>query len=434
MLIWLIPITVLVHQALLYADRGRFDPFDGRVLLDIAVLLICFYGALLDPDVRRFVERDSSFVLMLYGGLLALYVGLHLPRLWTGTIHERSPSQPAFPRVGVLVTLTVVYVVVSLEQLRRWAAAAGGVVEWLTGPRTGLYLEALEGGAGALLYIVAAASRVGLLVFIMVALRQGHRALALSLYLTALACIFAIFTTRAEVLLTLLLPIFYYHYAVRRIAVWKVVLVGLTALVLLSALNVYRVIGTGIDFDTGVGLVQVMLDAGLHRSSEYFAGPIARLWALREQGALPLEYGMNYLYILLTFVPRALWPAKPITSFEDRWTLITQGSLGAEGAAQVWVFTAWGEGLAQFDIPGAILNLFLYGLIARFALAECQRRPEFVLVGAFVSVFTALFLRGGVQALAVMVILHVGTLRLIEALAFRPLAALGPPPSVKASG
>lgn len=261
---------------------------------------------------------------------------------------------------------------------------------------------------------------MGLLVLIVVSLRQGRKALAFGLYMTALICIFSVFTTRTEVLMTLLLPVFYYNFAVKPLSLWRVALVGSVALVLLAALNLYRVVGTGIDFDTGVGLAQLVLESGSQRSSEYFAGPLAKLWALREQGSLPLEYGLNYLYTLVTFVPRALWPGKPITSFDDRWTLITQGSLSADaGGAQIWVFTAWGEGLAQFDVPGAILNLFIYGLIARVAFAECRRRPEFVLVLAFVSIFTALFLRGGVQSLAVMVILHVGTLRLIEMLAFR---------------
>lgn len=149
-MIWVIAATVVAHQILLYLQRRRFDAFDGLVLLDAVVLLICVYGALLDPEVRRFVEHDTEFTLMLYGGVVALYLGLHLPVVWgAGQVASGIPKneiEKGSPRLGVLYGLTTIYVLVSMLQLRQWAAAAGGVVAWLTGPRNALYGEALEGG------------------------------------------------------------------------------------------------------------------------------------------------------------------------------------------------------------------------------------------------------------------------------------------------
>jgi len=76
-----------------------------------------------------------------------------------------------------------------------------------------------------------------------------------------------------------------------------------------------------------------------------------------DDSRLRLEYGKQLLYNAVSFVPRLVWPSKPIVSFSYRKTLDLYGPVGPSN----WIrtFTIWGEGYAQFGYFG----MYLYTLL-----------------------------------------------------------------------
>jgi hypothetical protein len=109
---------------------------------------------------------------------------------------------------------------------------------------------------------------------------------------------------------------------------------------------------------------------------------------------LEFEYGANYLYMLATYIPRSIWTDKPLTAFEPRFTKLIFNDF----SNGVWIFTAWGEGYAQFGILGIFLNLFFFGYIIKLFINNFQDFDSFKLVFFYNSILIVTFLRGGLQA------------------------------------
>ena len=81
-----------------------------------------------------------------------------------------------------------------------------------------------------------------------------------------------------------------------------------------------------------------------------------------NDGGLAFENGKQYYYNIIAFIPRFIWPNKPIVSFSVRMSGILYGPIGP--SAWVHTYTIWGEGYSQFGWVGTFLSsVQLIGLI-----------------------------------------------------------------------
>jgi oligosaccharide repeat unit polymerase len=218
--------------------------------------------------------------------------------------------------------------------------------------------------------------------------------------LIILAGIVVISTTRLQIIITLLIPIFcYYRARSQSVSILATILSVAIFITLLHVLNIWRSAGIeniySVDFSLRRTLEMLPTNFSPIRGYEM-------LWELYTNDQLPYEYGLSYLYVPLTAVPRALWHNKPLVAHENRWTTYFFGqqfAMAPEGWG-VWTFTVWGEGLTQFGIWGVFLNLFLYGLLVSWARSRFSQNPHFSIVWFYYSIFAATYLRSSFSALA----------------------------------
>ncbi|MCH7905081.1 MAG: oligosaccharide repeat unit polymerase [Armatimonadetes bacterium] len=395
---WLFLIVAIAHQAWIYRRHGRIDPFAVTSLIDVAIVLLLFVGSLLSPLARNLLATDVSFGLTLLVGQIALYAGLYVippntspagagPRL-------RSPS-----RVW-LIAASVIYLLASLAIAKLYSTIAGiSILDWLLGERVTVYSLAKSLGFGMILNYVMTVFQVGLLILIMVTLQRKRWLAAGMLYAALFVGVFMMFTTRLQLLVILMLPAFYFHYHVRRLTMPALAALAAGFVLMAAFFNMLR--GGGLDFAISDLSEDKLVRFSSFGTSTYFVEPMAMLYTKLSDGDVDYEYGKNYSLMWLTFIPRDLWPEKPLTAFENRMTVELFGSqFDPGGTVQIWTFTAWGEGFAQFDVAGVGLNLFLYGVIIALARRFCASRPHHFLVWCYFLMMAAVYLRAGFQALA----------------------------------
>lgn len=399
-MVWIVPLLVALHQAWLYSRLKRFDPFSIYTILDFAILVIVTGGTVFSPAVTRLAEQDFGFAALFPAGQLALYIGLHF--------FGPTPRQPAdhappakSPGVFWLAISSSLYLAISVAiALVYMTLGQTSLTEWLLGQRAAAYAIATNIGFGAILNNLSMAAQVGLLVWLMLALQNRQFLRAAILYGVLFLGMFLIFTTRFQLLVILALPIFYFHYHVRNLGP-ALIATLLAAMVSLAAiLNLFR--GGGIEATQELTADNLVALSSIDRGT-YLIEPVALLYSRFRDGDIEYEYGANYLYAFVTFVPRQLWPDKPLTAFENRMTnRLFDTVLDEGGTVSVWTFTAWGEGFAQFDAPGVVLNLLLYGLVLALAYRYCQARPHLFFVWIYYSLLAAAYLRAGFQALFIL--------------------------------
>lgn len=410
-MIWLILHFAILHQAWLYHRQGRFDPFSIYTFIDAAVVVILFGGILTTPSVLELTQQDFGFAAMLPAGQLALYVGLH------AFGKKGSKREGAFRTPGLvwLYIASALYLIIAVGIANIYIQIAGMTwADWLFGSRSTAYAIGREIGLGAILNNLFSACQVGVLILIMVALKQRRFAAAMLTYGVLFFGMFLIFTTRFQLLIILMLPLIAWHYQVRRIRGFGTAALVVAFIGMAAFLNLYR--GGGIAAAGTLSTDTVVELSSISRGT-YLIEPTAELYTKIRDGDVAYEYGANYGYIVVTFVPRALWPDKPLTAFENRMTVEMFGSqIGAAGYANIWTFTAWGEGFAQFDVFGVVLNLFLYGLVVSTSFRYCARRPELLLVWVYYSLLAAGYLRAGFGALFILTLNMIVVAMIFEAL------------------
>lgn len=111
-----------------------------------------------------------------------------------------------------------------------------------------------------------------------------------------------------------------------------------------------------------------------------------------------LEYGYQFLLNMITFIPRFLWEAKPITSFSFRVSEEIFGEIGLN-AAWIHTFTIFGEGYRQFGGVGMIIAAIITGLLLVLTIAMVIKNPFYRVLGAFMLVQYPLVFRGDLNAM-----------------------------------
>ncbi|MDW8051851.1 MAG: hypothetical protein RMJ83_05130 [Armatimonadota bacterium] len=398
---------MLGHQLWLWARGWRFNALSPYFLCDLVIFALFGLGPLVVPLPYRSLTEEWLFCLYVWSGLMAYYIGLHLPlhlpRLRLGSLlrfrmgFQGGGRALTFALAGCLVLFAVS---IAYQRLQ----AVGISLTELASVKL-VYLHGQLREAAALPIVLVQLLVVWLLVHLYLLLQRHRLGEASGVYILMVFSVAIIASTRIPVITALAVPLAYYHYAVRRINWVLVAAILLGAPVLLTLFHGLR--GGGL-FTWTVSDRMIAEAQVLH--SFY------HLWEKYMEGTLPLEYGANYYYYsLLTLIPKSLWQAKPLTSFEARWTENLFGSLvDAAGQSNVHTFTPWGEGLVQFGWLGGALNLLLYGAIMNASIHFFRSRPHACLVYFYHAVISATFIRTSVQGLLFTTALYVVGVLLYE--------------------
>jgi len=391
--------VIIGHQLVFLLMRRRFDPFDVRTLIDVVLLTMWVYAPLTDRSLRFSLENDLSFSFTTLLGIVSLYIGLHLP-IW-----KRQTASIFQSRAPILhmqwLWLTLFLASTLLLTYQKIQLSSGDIWGYLTGDRLSAYQVFLtEEYRGSISGRIISFTQPILLLWLAIALERKRWMQASLLYLVLFAGIVLIATVRLPIIILLLIPVYYYYRSRNRPVTIPATLICVSVFVLLMfVLNIWRSSGLrdiqNIDFS----------GRGLFNSIELNFNPIRgyeKLWQMHANGQMHYEYGLTYLYVPLTAIPRALWQNKPQVSMEARWTtyLFGQHFAVADEGWGVWTFTVWGEGLVQFGVVGIFLNLFLYGILIAWMENKIGRSPRFSLIWFYYSILAATYLRSSFTALA----------------------------------
>lgn len=402
MVILFFSVLILGHQLLLLSIKRSFDPFDVKVLIDVVLLTMWVYAPLTNSALRFRLEYDLAFATTTFIGILFLYIGLHLPVWKPKNSMPRLLSDARIVRIGWFWLALFIFVTATLFSVyQKTQFNVTNIVDLVTGARLAALASTLnEANEGSITGRLLSFTQPILLLWLAISLSQRRWLHSTLLYFLLLASIVLIASTRLPVILTLLLPVVYMARS-RTKSMSIPVAAGAAVLfvLLMYALSIVR--GQGID-------KLLTLDFSWQQAFNSISGNFAPmrgyeiLWQLDTADLLSYENGLAYLYVPLTAIPRAIWPEKPLTSIEARWTTMLFGQHFAktdEGWG-VWTFTVWGEGLVQFGILGVFLNLFLYGMLVAWADNKFGRSILFSLVWFYYSVLAATYLRSSFSALA----------------------------------
>jgi hypothetical protein len=397
-------LLVGLHQYWLYCYYRRFDAIHPYTLCDIFLMIFFGIGIWFSNLPPMSFLEQVAFASSILIGVIALYAGYHLgfPRqLRIGSLPKELPPPPPKPFwlwCGTLLFIAItLWIVVSRMQrlgLSLW--------DYFALKPLMIYTQIKQAGDVALPAVLFSFFSVAAVLLFAQALERRQWLWVAGLYLLLVGSIVAIANTRIPVLMFATLPIAFWHYRVRSLNKWFITVGLAIAPFLMAALHVWRGGAMMISLNT------VLHETVVHEGYYY-------LWSKAMRGDLEYEYGLNYLYFVLTFVPRSLWADKPDTSFETRWTSVLQGGLfDSAGQVNVWTFTPWGEGLTQAGVLGIIVNLFLFGACMRFAVRYFEARLSTYLIKYIYAISSATYLRTGFQAIAMATLIYVGSIFIFE--------------------
>lgn len=385
-------VLIILHQLFLLIRFRRFDIFSIYTFLDLVLFNMFFLGVDSDKNLKQSFYDSNTLYYGTLLGILALYFGLHVDYFFKRD-KLTNRSDITF-NIGRLKMFSILFILTCLLIVFLEYRSTGlSLIEFLTAGRIVEYLDKIDAkdSGGAFFYVLVNIFRLPALVYIILLLKKRNYWTALFIYLLLLIGILLIFKTRLEVLITLSLPVAYYHFFIKRISIIKITFFIPVFVIFLTFLDYWRMIG--IDDMNEVEISVETTSNGFSRDANAIRG-YEMIVKKDQTSGLDLEYGANYLYMIATVVPRALWNDKPLTAFEPRFTKILFNDF-SEG---VWIFTAWGEGYAQFGFLGILFNLFIYGFFLNRFVSKFGHISEFKLVYYYNGILLATFLRGGLQA------------------------------------
>jgi hypothetical protein len=110
------------------------------------------------------------------------------------------------------------------------------------------------------------------------------------------------------------------------------------------------------------------------------------------------ENGYQFILNFITFIPRFLWPDKPVTSFSFRVSEEIFGQIGVD-AAWIHTFTILGEGYRQFAGLGMIFSSFIAAFLVLLIISIILKNPSYRVLGAFITIMFPIIFRGDLNSL-----------------------------------
>jgi oligosaccharide repeat unit polymerase len=164
----------------------------------------------------------------------------------------------------------------------------------------------------------------------------------------------------------LMLPTFYYHYRIKEIAIGKAIVGGIVIYLFINSLNIMRYSSSPTTMWT---LLQENIDEygynflKLWRSGELITGTnLFRLIGGIERGEIHYIYFHSISTELLTYIPRALFPGRPLP-LSEQFMLIFYPQAYAQGRG--FGFFLLMEGYWAFGVFGVFIYMLLFGYIVQ---------------------------------------------------------------------
>jgi hypothetical protein len=183
------------------------------------------------------------------------------------------------------------------------------------------------------------------------------------------------------------------HYGKRRFRIWEMVIIGIPVLMLaFGAVNFYRFVvvvqhgssknladvgsrvSSAIDMledERGRGTQQTALDQMVERNAG--ADALALIMKYTPH-PFPYEYGLHWLEIPLTFVPRQIWKDKPVNipsaEFEHTYMGESASFIGFSSMQTI------GDFYRNFSFVGVVCGMFLVGVLLQFFYLYCSPGRE----------------------------------------------------------
>ncbi|MER3402095.1 MAG: hypothetical protein C4337_02055 [Armatimonadota bacterium] len=397
MLMFSVIVLTLGHQLWLWHRGWRFNALSPYFLCDMMLLSLIGLGSRTAELIFTSILEEILFYIFILTGIIAFYLGLHA-RLGFAKLHINYRLDIAYFHKYIIQFRFYILIVMFLSIFMYWLYTTTQVGVTLTAVAVARYSQIISAGLGALPTILLYIITYMMMIEMFFLLEEKNYILFFIYYALMVGVYIIVASTRVPLLSTLLIPVAYYHYTIRRINIVLVIGTLLVAPILLTISHGLR------GGNPWAWTVQDRL-----RAETSVLKDLNILWNEYYYGKIELEYGKNYyFYTLIGFIPKALWREKPLTAFETRWTQhLYGGLLSSEGYPDIHTFTPWGEGLVQFGWIGSLLNLFLYGWLVQLGMRFFSNRTHACIVYFYYSILTSVFIRTSTQALLTTAILFI---------------------------
>lgn len=388
-------VVLAVWPMLMDVLRHRFDLFESRnVFAFFFVLYIVPFSMLVyfekTPDGAPFISAATitQAALLSLLGLACFYGGYHI-RL--GEVIAKCLPRFAVESKRRLLCSTTFLFFGSLVLFGVFLNAFGGLKGYVQAGYLDRYRTEQDIGPLAVSMSLICIS-LPLLYYIV---QQYNTRAWTTLFIVVLIglSVLLFIVGRRRYLFTLIFTLLiYHHYVIRRFSVRQVALFGAIGFLLMSVGGVLRGIPIG-DFLTA----QTWIDIQQMPLSDLFyaitgTGEFSTTWLhfpemMEKIANMELDYlfGLSYLQTPLIFVPRILYPNRPLVLSE--WYVSTYYSdIATEGGGMGFFFL--GEAYLNFGVAGIFLLMFVAGILYRTAYIylKIHYDPRVVLIyAAFIS-------------------------------------------------
>jgi len=238
--------------------------------------------------------------------------------------------------------------------------------------------------------------------------------------------------SRGDLASTLLLPLMYYHYRVRKLSAFVVLFTSAVGYLIMNALEIARLSSNPLEmFDLlveqfgleGLAFLDVTRFGELQTSLN-----LVRIITGIESGIDDFRWGVVTLFNILSTVPRTIWPDRPPTGGELYAEVFFPGALEAGQGFGSFLYQ---DPFWDFGYPG----VFVFSFVLAFALRRLHSQlvivrgtPFWLLVYAIVFNFLVIqVVRGGIFAGLKGMLVSLAPLLLIAMLARLSAAPEEPP-------
>jgi oligosaccharide repeat unit polymerase len=199
---------------------------------------------------------------------------------------------------------------------------------------------------------------------------------------------------RGTVVAALLIPLFYYHYRIRRVSTRLAIVGGVFTYLFVNGLSVVRSTSNPLE------MVKVLREnvgasglafASLSSSGELAVGQnLMRLISGIQLGETNFTFGASVVSDVLVFLPRSVYPGRPLPLSEKFVEVFYPGVLESGGGYGFFILQ---DGYWAFGIAGVFIFMLAYGwAVQRIYLAFMKHLTSDLAVFAYSAVYSAIVL------------------------------------------
>ncbi len=212
---------------------------------------------------------------------------------------------------------------------------------------------------------------------------------------------------RAPIIVLLAVPIILRHYFMGREIKVKHLIIGIPILfITLTILNYFRIYGGDIFARLSFEHLYIHVYSTIATGLTPFNTLVRIIEFVPEK--VGFQYGLYYLYLSIAWIPRALWPDKPIVSVE--W-LITETIYGHNPLVDpTRTPTLIGDLYLNLYIPAIIIGMFIWGIFWKMVYSYLlihKKNAGIVLIYAILLLSGINMIRGSFSAFVLTILMAV---------------------------